>query len=163
MKRLICLAAASLGLLLLAPAASAITVWQGEAVVIAASASCAFPGDERRSIGVGTVLKSIYRPRAVDDNGPTTRLSFIHDSGAMFVMIIDGNLGPPAPNGDFTGFGATHSGLIIANSFAGYAGYAQTPATVTAGRDFVTVNARVEDFMFLSGCDATFRASYTKR
>ena len=163
MKRSICLAAASLGLLVLASAASAITVWQGEAVVVVADASCAFPGEERRSIGVGTVLKSIYRPRAVADNGPTTRLSFIHDSGAMFAMIIDGNLGPPSANGDFTGFGVTHSGLIIANSFAGYAGYSQTPASVTAARDFVTVNVRVEDFMFLSGCDATIRASYTKR
>jgi len=144
-------------------AALAVTVWQGEAVVTAANSNCSFPGDERRTIGVGTVIKSVYRPRAVDGNGPTTRLSFVHDSGALFAMIFDGNLAAPRPTGDFTGYGATHSGVMISNRFAAYTSYTQSPATVTADTVFVTISARVEDFMFLDGCDATFRAAYSRR
>jgi hypothetical protein len=160
MRRLIFSAATALGLLVFAPAAFAVEVWQGEAVVTQASGSCTFPGHERRTIGPGTILKSVLRPRGIDNNGPSTRLSFTHDSGAMFAMIING---APTPNGDFTGFGATHSGLIVANRFAGYASYQQAPVTVTAATVFVTVSARVEDFMFLVGCDASFRAAYTIR
>jgi hypothetical protein len=160
MKRTIFAAAAALGLLASTSAASAVTVWQGEAVVLQASGSCLFVQDERRNIGAGSVMKAVFRPSGVDNNGNATRLSFIHDSGALFAMLINGN---PSANGDFVGFGATHSGEIVANRFAGYASYGQVPANVTAQTVFVIVTARVEDFMFLNGCDATFRAAFTRR
>src|SRR4051812_7673 len=83
-----CSAAAALGLAALPQVAAAVTVWQGDAVVTAANGTCTFPGDERRNIGVGTVLKSVFRPRAVDGNGGSTRISFTHDSGAIFVMVL---------------------------------------------------------------------------
>jgi hypothetical protein len=145
--------------LLFAPAASAVTVWQGEAVVTVASGNCTFPGDERRTIGVGTVLKTVLRPKNVDNNGPASRISFIHDSGAMFVMYVNN----PNAGGDYAGYGSTHSGLIVANRVASFASFLQAPPTVAANTIFVRLSGTVEDFMFLVGCTASFRASYSKR
>ncbi len=137
----------------------AVTVWQGEAVITTASGTCTFPGDERRNISTGTVLKSVYRPRVVDGNGPNTRISFIHDSGAMFVMVLQDT----GANGDYAKIGVTHSALLVNSGLAGFASFQQLPATITVSTSFVRVSGRVEDFMFLSGCDATFRATYSKR
>ena len=159
MKRLFLAAAFVAGSLLFAAAASAVTVWQGEAVVISASGNCTFPGDERRNISAGTVIKSVLRPKNVDNNGPATRISFVHDSGAMFVMFVNN----PNAGGDYAGYGVTHSGLIIANRVAGFASFVQVPSTIAVTHVFARLSGRVEDFMFLVGCDATFRASYTKR
>jgi hypothetical protein len=139
--------------------ASALTVWQGEAVVTSASGNCTFPGDERRNISVGTVLKSVLRPRALDNNGGNTRISFVHDLGAMFVMVLQDT----GPNGDYALVGVTHSGLLRKNGLAGFANFSLTPSNMTTDTVFVRASGRVEDFMFLSGCDATFRASYSKR
>jgi hypothetical protein len=148
-----------MGLLALPQAASAVAVWEGEAVIITASGTCTFPGDERRNISTGTVLKSVFRPRAISDNGGNTRISFVHDSGAMFVMVLQDT----GPNGDYAKVGVTHSGLLVKGGLGGFASFQQVPTNVTADTVFVRVSGRVEDFMFLNGCDATFRASYSKR
>jgi hypothetical protein len=137
----------------------ALTLWQGEAVVTTASGTCTFPGDERRNISTGTVLKSVFRPRLVGDNGGNTRISFVHDSGAIFVMVLQDT----GPNGDYARIGVTHSALLVNSGLAGFASFQQVPSNVTASTAFVRVSGRVEDFMFLNGCDATFRASYSKR
>jgi len=147
------------GLVVLSQAASAVTVWEGEAVVVSASGSCTFPGDERRNISVGTVLKSVLRPRTIDNNGGNTTISFVHDSGAMFVMVLQ----DVGTNGDYAAVGVTHSGLLIKGRLSGFANYGMSPSNISAQTIFARVNARVEDFMLLSGCDATFHASYTKR
>lgn len=159
MRRLVCLAAMGLAAFVLPTVASAVTVWQGEAVVTSASGNCTFPGDERRNISTGTVLKSVLRPKNVDNNGPATRISFVHDSGAMFAIFVNN----PQGGGDYAGYGVTHSALIVANRVAGFASFIQTPVTVAANTVFVRLSGRLEDFMFLVGCDATFRASYSKR
>lgn len=159
MRGVIYSAAVAVGLAVLPQAASALTVWQGEAVVTTASGTCTSPGDERRNISTGSVLKSVFRPRVVDNNGPNTRISFVHDSGAMFVMVLE-NTGA---NGSYGKVGVTHSGLLVKGGLADFSSFQQVPATVTEDTVFVRVSGRVEDFMFLSGCDATFRASYSKR
>lgn len=158
MRGLIYSVAVTLGLMALPQAAHAVVVWQGEAVVTAASGTCTFPGDERRNVQVGTVLKSVLRPRAISDNGGSTRIAFVHDSGAMFVMVTQ-----DVASGDFARVGVTHSGELIKTGFGNFANYTQSPVTITANTPFVRVSATVEDFMFLSGCDATFRATYSKR
>jgi len=140
-------------------AASAVTVWEGEAVVVSATGNCTFPGDERRNISAGTVLKSVLRPRAVDDNGGNTRISFVHDSGAMFVMVLQDT----GSSGDYAGVGVTHSGLLFTGRLGGFANFAVAPSNISTQTLFAKVSGRVQDFMFLSGCDATFRASYSKR
>lgn len=159
MRRLTSLATAVFGLFLTPQSASAITVWQGEAVVTTASGTCTFPGDERRNIGTGTVLKSVFRPRLVDNNGANTRISFVHDSGASFMMVLQDT----GANGDYARIGVTHSALLINSGLDSFASFQQTPANVLASTIFVRVSARVEDFMFLDGCIVTFRASYSKR
>jgi hypothetical protein len=150
---------AALGFIISVSPASALTVWQGEAVILSATGTCTFPGDERRNIGVGTVLKSVLRPRLVDNNGNDTRVSFIHDSGALFAIFLPNGA---MPSGNFAAFGATHSGLIVANRFGTYSGFRQTPPTLTT-QTFAQLNGTAEDFMFLDGCSATFRATYSKR
>ena len=159
MRGLLYTAAMAIGFALLPRAADAVTVWQGEAVVTTASGTCTFPGDERRNISTGTVLKSVFRPRVVDNNGANTRISFVHDSGAMFVMVLQDT----GPNGDYGKVGVTHSGLLVKGGLGGFASFQQIPANVTVDTVFIRVSGRVEDFMFLNGCDATFRASYSKR
>ena len=159
MRGLVCLAAAALGFIVFPQVATALTVWQGEAVITTASGTCTFPGDERRNIGTGTVLKSVFRPRLVDNNGPNTRISFIHDFGAMFLMVLQDT----GANGDYAKIGVTHSALLINSGLAEFASFQQNPVNVAEGTAFVRVSGSVEDFMFLNGCTATFRASYSKR
>ena len=105
------------------------------------------------------MLKSVFRPRLVDNNGPNTRISFVHDSGAIFLMVLQDT----GANGDYAKIGVTHSALLINSGLATFANFQQVPGNITADTAFVRVSGRVEDFMFLSGCDATFRASYSKR
>lgn len=159
MRGLLCFAVAALGFIVTPKAANALTVWQGEAVITSASGNCTFPGDERRNIGVGTVLKSVFRPKLVDNNGGNTRISFVHDAGVLFMMVLQDT----GANGDYAPIGVTHSALLINSGLSSFASYQQSPVNVAAGTIFVRVSGRVEDFMFLSGCDATFRASYTRR
>jgi hypothetical protein len=150
----------TLGLLAFPHSASAVTVWQGEAVVITATGTCTFPGDERRNIAKGTVLKSVFRPRAVDDNGGNTRISFTHDSGATFIMVLQDT----GPNGDYARVGISHSATLFDGNgpLRSFASFQQVPPNVATNTQFVRLSGQVEDFMFLSGCTATFRASYGK-
>ena len=156
------LAAAAAVVLGLAPVSGAygVTVWQGDAVITAATGCGGGPFDERRNIGVGTVIKSVLRPKNVDNNGPDTRVSFNHDSGANFVIFLPSGA---MPSGIYAAFGATHSGLIVANRAREYIQFDQSPNTIDANDVFVRLSGRIEDFMFIDGCDATFRASYSKR
>lgn len=159
MRPLFAAAAAFVGMAPLS-GADALTVWQGEAVITAASSDCAAPGEERRNIGVGTVIKSVLRPKFVDDNGNGTRVAFIHDSGAMFAMLLPfGQM----PAGSYSSFGATHSGVLIANRVREYVSFDQAPNTLQAGDIFARLTGTVEDFMFIDGCTASFRATYSKR
>ena len=159
MRRLISLTAAILGLTPLS-GASAATVWQGEAVITAAIGCTAPPGEARRHIAKGTVLKSVLRPKGLDNQSLDTRVSFIHESGGFFAMVL-----PRAamPAGTYAGFGASQSGILVANRFREYIGFSQTPPTLAASDLFAVLTGRIEDFMFVEGCDATFRATYSKR
>lgn len=153
-------AAAILGLGALVSNASAATVWQGEAVITAAIGCGAAPSRARRHIGVGSVLKSVLRPKGLDNQSLDTRVSFIHESGGFFAMVL-----PRAamPAGTYAGFGATQSGVLIANRFREYIGFSQSPLVLEADNVFARLSGRIEDFMFIDGCDATFRATYSKR
>lgn len=142
------------------PEARALEVWQGEAVITQASGCNAPANDERRNIGVGTVVKSVLRPRAVSDNGNDTAVSFTHDSGALFAIVLPAGVMPAAT---YASFGATHSGLIVATRSAEYVGFSMNPPTVTSSDVFVRLAGSLEDFMFIDGCIVTFRATYTKR
>jgi len=52
---------------------------------------------------------------------------------------------------------------LIDYRLSGFASYGLSPSNISTQTIFARVNARVEDFMLLIGCDATFHASYTKR
>jgi hypothetical protein len=153
------LLALALGALATMPA-HALTVWQGEAVITAASVACAALGDERRNIGVGTVLKSILRPRLVTDNGNDTRVSFTHDGQALFAVLLPNGA---MPAGTYTAYGATHSGRIAANQTGAYTGFNLTPDALTATILTARLTGTIDNFLFRPGCTISFRAAYTKR
>jgi hypothetical protein len=151
--------AAGLGGFAFSETASAATVWSGEVVVIAAGSQCRNPSDERRNIDVGTVLKSVFRPRRIDDNGADTLISFSHDAGAVFVMDV----GFARPNGKYSRLGVTYSAVGPTNLLRDYTSLQIVPVNVSATTEIVRISGNVEDFMFIPGCTVTFRAAYVRR
>ncbi|MFC3691353.1 hypothetical protein [Chenggangzhangella methanolivorans] len=145
--------------LLLPSAAGAAVVWQGLATVTAATPSCRSDVSERRSIAVGTVFRTVLRPKNLSDNGPDTRVAFVHDGQAHFAIILPGG----SASGTYASFGVTHSGLLKANDAAPYAKMAMTPKSPSATTPFVTFAGKVENFMFISGCTISFSAAYGLR
>lgn len=152
------LVAACLGSFAFPDTASAVTAWEGEAVVVTADSNCRDPLDERRNISRGTVLKTVFRPRAVDGNGGNTRISFTHDSGATFIMVLQDT----GPNGNYARVGVTHSAMLADGALRSFASFQVVPANVATSTMYVRISGQVEDFMFLNGCTAAFRASYSR-
>lgn len=54
-------------------------VWQGDAVVLTATAQCSAGASERTKIAPGTVMLSVVRPALLGSNGNDSRISFNHD------------------------------------------------------------------------------------
>jgi hypothetical protein len=160
MRLLAWMAAAILGLAAPISGADAATVWQGEAVVTAAAGCAAPPGETRRQIGVGTVMKSVLRPKGLDNQSLDTRVSFIHESGGFFAMVLPRGA---MPAGTYAGLGATMSGILVPPLHREYVGFSQNPTKLEANDIFARLSGRIEDFMFVDGCDVTFRATYSKR
>jgi hypothetical protein len=139
--------------------ASALIVWQGDARIVSATPACRDAQSERRKIGEGTILRSILRPKNLSDNGPDTRVSFLHDGQANFVIFLPGG----AARGPAAGWGAGHDAIIVANRGVRYGGFRQQPQSPTGGTDFIGLSGEIEDFMFIPGCTVQFRAGYTQR
>lgn len=152
----------------LAARAATYVVWQGEAAITAASAACSVNVPERSRIAVGAVLKSVLRPALLGNNGNDARISFIHDSQAIFGLDLAGGLNLPG-TGTYAAYGVTEysgaaaSPLIKANVGGQYQAFALTPAAPAATTKFVSLRGTVADFMFIPGCKVTFRASYSLR
>lgn len=153
------LVAAVLAAAACAAPARAVTVWQGTATVTAASPACQSAVTERTTIDVGTVLRTVLRPKGVSDNGEEARLSFVHDGQASFVIFMPGG----AASGTYSAFGANHRGLIMANRSGAYRRLVLSPRAPTASTEFLTASGSVQDFMFIEGCTVTFDAAYTLR
>lgn len=145
--------------LMLPSAAGAVVVWQGLATVTAATPSCQSAASERRNIGLGTVFRSVLRPKNLADNGPDTRLAFLYDGQAHFAMILPGG----SADGTYASFGVTHSGLLKANDAAAYKKMAMTPASPSVTTPFVTLTGKADNFMFIPGCTVSFTAAYGLR
>lgn len=139
--------------------ASAVVVWQGIATVTSASPACDGAASERRAIGVGTNLRTVMRPKGVADNGDDTRVSFVHDGQANFVIFLPGG----AVNGTYVAFGANYNGMIIANKGGTYRRLTLTPRAPAETEAFMTATGAVQDFMFIEGCTVTFDAAYSLR
>jgi len=137
-------------------------VWQGEAVVTAATAACSAGTSERTKIAVGTVLKTLVRPRLLGTNGNDSRIAFLHDTQSEFAAALAGGL-TIAGAGTFAAYGVTTSGVIKTNVGGTYRAFALSPAAPTTTTPFLSLTGRIEDFMFVSGCDISFRAQYALR
>lgn len=139
--------------------ANAVVVWQGVATITSASPACDGAASERRAVGVGTNFRTMLRPKGIADNGDDTRVSFVHDGQANFVIFLPGG----AVNGTYVAFGANYNGMIVANKGGTYRRLALTPKAPAATEPFVTATGTVQDFMFIEGCTVTFDAAYSLR
>lgn len=140
--------------------ASALEVWQGDVVVTSVTPACTNSASPRKSIEVGSILRSVLRPKLVSNNGNDTRISFFHDLQAVYATILAGGA---MPEGTMTTFGVSHEGKLITNIGSTYTSYVQTPTTVTSAATFVTLTIRMQNFLFIPGCRAGLRGVYSKR
>lgn len=154
------LAGLVLAALTAASPASALTVWQGDARVEQATPDCTAQTAERRKIAVGSVLRTVLRPRNLSNNGPDTRVSFMHDSQANFVLFLPGGA---MPKGTAAGWGSGHDAIIVGNKGVLYRTFKQAPASPAANTVFIELTGEIDDFMFIPGCTVRFRAEYTPR
>lgn len=143
-----------------ATSASALAVWQGDATILAATSQCSAAASERQRIGVGTMLRSLYRPRNLSNNGGDSRLSFNHDQQSNFLMFLPGG---SMPAGGAAAFGAKHNGVLAANQSAAYRNFRQAPEQPAVTDVFIELSGQIDDFMFIPGCTVTFRAGYAPR
>lgn len=145
-----------------AGAATTYYVWQGEAVVLTATAQCSAASAERSKIGKGTVLKTVVRPRGLGGNGNDSRLLFAHDTQSLFAMDLAGGL-TISGAGTYAAYGSNSSGLLKANVGGNYHAFALAPASPTASTPSVTLTGSIDNFMFITGCTVSFRAGYVLR
>ncbi|GLK79554.1 hypothetical protein [Methylopila turkensis] len=136
-------------------------VWQGEATILTVTPSCTSNKNERQTIGVGTVLRTLLRPAGLGANGTTTRMSFNHDGQANAVYIMPGT--PGEASGTYASFGAAHNGVLLANRAATYARFSSIPATITAATVFIEYRGALAHFLAINNCTVTFRAAYSPR
>ena len=141
---------------LFATTAQAATVWQGEAIIDTATAACnTIPSAPIRP---DVVLRSVLKPKNVPGNSNLTSVSFVANGVAMFALVLDAG-----PSGTAAGFGHTSSGVIQANKVIPYSQFVQSPPAVAASTPDITLSGRISDFLFVTNCDVTFRAAYTRR
>jgi hypothetical protein len=120
-------------------------VWQGEVFVTAVTSTCS-----NRGINVGTFYRGVLKPRALDDNGPDTKLSLIGTRQALqYQWNVDdyGNgtgipghmIGPTANKFTFT------SNVTVAST---------TPAVIATNTKVVNIRGRFASFFSIAGCTA---------
>lgn len=149
------------------PANAAVyTVWQGEAVITAASAACSTGVPERVRIAQGTVLKSVVRPRLVpgSSNGNDSRIAFIRDVQAEMALDLAAGLAYTGTTGSYAAYGVAANGVFKTNVGGTYGPMAVSPAgTPTTATTYLHLSGKVNDFMFIPGCTVSFRAGYSLR
>jgi hypothetical protein len=135
-------------------AAQAEVVWQGEVFVTAVTAACS-----DRGINVGTFYRSVLKPRALDDNGPDTKLSLVGTRQALQYQWngagygnangIPGHMiGPTANKFTFT------SNVSMA---------ATTPTVIATSTKIVNLRGRFTSFFSIAGCTATLSGALHPR
>jgi hypothetical protein len=140
------------------PITQAAVVWQGEAVIDTATSQCG--ADKAIGPLAERVLKTVLRPKDVSDNGVNTTVTFIANQITMFAMVLDHGA---MPAGTAAVFGNDSSGVIKANVGVPYTDFVQQPAPIVLTTENATVSGRITNFLYISGCDVTFRAAYSKR
>lgn len=140
------------------PADAAIVVWQGEAVIDSTTTEC--NADVAIGLATNRVVKSVLRPKNIDQNGVNTTVMFLANQMTMFAMVLDHGA---MPAGTAATSGNDSSGVIKANVGVVYNSFAQTPASVELATENVNLRGTIRDFLYIPGCRVTFRAAYSKR
>jgi len=162
----------SIGLLvlLLPQLAEAATyaVWQGDAVISAATPACQAAAGGQDRISAGTVLRSLLRPAGIADNGNDSRLLFMHDSSAVVGLDLAGGLNLPG-TGSFAAYGfATYDGTtssapLKTNVGGQYRAFSLVPSNPSAATTYIRLTGTIDGFLFITGCTVTFRAGYVPK
>lgn len=140
------------------PVDAAVVVWQGEAVIDSTTSDC--NADVAIGLATNRVVKSILRPKDIDQNGVNTTVLFLANQMTMFAMVLDHGA---MPAGTAAVFGNNSSGVIKANVGVVYNSFVQTPTVVGLATENVSLRGTIKDFLYIPGCNVTFRAAYNKR
>jgi hypothetical protein len=76
----------------------------------------------------------------------------------MFGLKLPGGA---MPSGTGFAWGNTSSGVIKASVGTPYSAF--TSSNITAAAETITLSGKIQDFLFVTNCDVTFRAAYSKR
>jgi hypothetical protein len=130
--------------------------WDGAIQVYSQSAQCPIqffrPNDTARSL---------YRPRLVSGDAPSAFTHFLDNNHAMLITNA-------STTAQFSGTGSyLNCGIDDRAAFAGPVtgtySITQTPATVTASDDFVTLEGFINNYAGTAGCKLFFRGIYVRR
>ena len=142
--------------------AASYVVWQGQAVITAATPACSATGVERARIAVGSTLRSVVRPRLLASNGNDSRIAFTHAGQSQFALDLAGGL-TIAGTGTYAAYGVTPNGVFKTNVGGQYQAFALTPASPTVATEDLALTGTIANFMFISGCTVSFHAGYALR
>lgn len=142
-------------LLLPVTGASAQIAWQGEAIIDTATAPCSAGA----GVVAGSVVTLVLQPKNLTGNTANTIASFNFNKLGQFALVMDHGA---MPTGTGAAFGNDMTGLLKANVNVHYTQMRQTPPTLTEASAYAELKGRVEDFLFVTNCDVTFRAALTK-
>jgi hypothetical protein len=156
--------AASLALLLMANDATAavhnpLIVWQGGATLTGITFGCR---NGAKGLARGDMAVSVYRPQ-LDLREPKSSLTLIFRRAAHSFFKTTG--------GQMNGVGRFSGAWISARAttkrgggaVSGIYRFVVTPATAIATTPFVTIDGRITHFGHITGCDITFKGSYSRR
>jgi hypothetical protein len=139
-------------------AADTQTAWEGFLTVTSSTAKCSGVG----GTGKGSTNVSMFRPK-IKSTDTNTFLSLIQTRAAIaFQNTSESTVKQMNGSGNYTGSGINGRGKAFSYT-ATYTNFKVTPSPVTAATTNVMVTGTINNMWFVSGCNVTFKATYTKR
>jgi len=139
-------------------AADTQAAWEGFMTVTNNTPQCSGVG----GTSVGSTNVSIYRPK-IKGSDTNTFLTIMFTRAAIaFQNTSESTIHQMNGSGNYTGAAINSRGKAF--SYAGtYSNFVVTPSTVAATTTNVTITGTIGKIWNTTGCDVTFKATYTKR
>ncbi|HVZ50919.1 MAG TPA: hypothetical protein VG986_03060 [Pseudolabrys sp.] len=147
-------------LMIAGPAAAADTqaAWEGFYTVTSSTTQCSGVG----GTGVGSTNVSIYRPK-INSSDTNTFLSLIQTRAAIdFQNSSESTIKQMNGSGNYAGSGINSRAKAFSYT-ATYSNFKVTPSPVTASTTNVMITGTINTMWNTTGCNVTFKATYTKR
>lgn len=156
MSRTLLLAAAALAIGSSAASAANSVMWDGVMQFVSQTAQCG-----TQFFNKSDTARSRYRPRLVSGD---PRSAFTHYLGHDHSMLIT-NASPTAQfsgSGNYSNRGIDNFAQFSPTQTGAYT-FTQSPATITASTDFVTLSGHIDNYANIAGCSLTFRGIYVRK